>query len=118
MLSRLIVVVMLVLLPLQWSAAHGHEFLDDMRDVSQQMPYGQSAAKMDWNHTQDPGGICPFHQLAHASAVGLDAPASVISSPGDDGWSAAAALLFEVDSPLAEIERPKWRLRNSVAATL
>lgn len=119
MFSRLVIVLMLVLFPLQWSVAQGHELRDDARELAHGAMAGEAASPLaDRGHTQDPGGVCQFHELAQASALGL--AFSHFTHARFDGrrWAAPTALQAPTEPPLAGIDRPKWPRRNPVAATL
>ena len=118
MFSRLLIIVMLVLFPLQWSVAQGHELRDDARDLSLQAPADKGMAKANPGHTQDPGGVCQFHELAHASAMDLTSSYLCCSRQRGQCWTLAVAPNGAPDAPLSDIERPKWPRCNLVAATL
>jgi len=111
MFKRLAVILMLVLLHLQWGLAQAHDSAEEIQDMVVTAASVEATAAVGAEsraHSQEPGGVCQFHDLAHSPAL----------AALGDGWDAARRLATHSrrshpDSPLASgvpslIDRPRW----------
>ncbi|WP_198972369.1 hypothetical protein [Xylophilus sp. ASV27] len=116
MFSRLVIVFLLVLVPLQWSAAQGHELADDAGAFSAVLEGGSQLAQL-LEHHDEPGGVCQFHELVQ--------PGAMLIAPGPENllrrctgsWRLARKLAPPGSRSPHDIEKPKWSGRPSVAAS-
>lgn len=115
MLYRLVVILMMALFPLQWSVAQVHELADDtsILSVASDGP-AQVAALLA--HTDEPGGVCQFHQLSQVF-VDIAAPSPPnLSAHIDESWKLRSHATFPRSHFLSEIDKPKWNIAPPPAA--
>lgn len=113
MFKRLAVILMLVLLHLQWGLAQAHDSAEEIHGLvlaaaapAGDLPQTQQAENQA--HSQETGGVCQFHDLAHSVALAaLGERWGVANSlPSLESWG-------DTRSPLASgvpalIDRPRW----------
>ena len=107
MFKRLVVIVMLMLFPFQWSAAQGHELKDDAGAFETVYRVGADISQL-LAHTDEPGGICQFHELSQpAAAVLLHGTSDLLARSGE-AWSLALQTRPPGLQAPDEIDKPKW----------
>ena len=115
MFNRLVLVVMLLLFPLQWSAAQGHELNDDAGAFTAVFDTGAEVTQL-LAHTDEPGGVCQFHELSQPSAALASHGAGNLFARAAESWAPG------LDQPPPglhapnDIEKPKWDSRLLLAA--
>lgn len=107
---RIIVVLMLLLLPLQWSAAQAHEYRDNASMVTISVQADTAISPSLAFHLQEPGGVCQFHQMAQPHFT-LDRSGVSNSAVVDaNEWLVPPSLTHNAVGRHEDIERPKWVL--------
>lgn len=115
MFNRLVLVVMLMLFPLQWSVAQVHELNDDAGAFSAAFDTGAGISQL-LVHTDEPGGVCQFHELSQPSATLASHDAGNLLARAGESW--VPGLHHPppgLHSP-SDIEKPKWDSRLLPAA--
>lgn len=120
MLKRLAVVLMLVLLHLQWGLAQAHDSAEEIRGMvmSASADAPQSAQPADPAHSQEPDGICQFHDLAHSFALAAFGKDMFSRTPAGAGaWRGERSGPPATGRP-AQIDRPRWPHHAFAVVTL
>jgi len=115
MFNRLIVIVMLMLFPFQWSAAQGHELRDDA-GAFEVVIGAQADITQLLAHTDEPGGICQFHELSQPAADVPAHDAGDLLARSGEAWSLTLLINPLASHAPSEIEKPKWGSRQQSAA--
>lgn len=112
MLGRLLLVFVLLLQPLQWSAAQQHELADDRNVLAALLsPDGPGIAQLA--HADEPGGVCQFHEFAQATVLPAAAPSEAFPARARGGWRRAGRDGPGGSDIAHRIDRPKWDSRPS-----
>lgn len=115
MFNRIVVVLMLMLFPFQWSEAQGHELGDDV-GVFAVVAAGHGEVTQLLTHTDDPGGVCQFHELAKPGAMFIATDSGHFPPLADQSWARATHVTAPGYHSPSEIEKPKWYVRQVLAA--
>ena len=115
MFNRLVLVVMLMLFPLQWSAAQGHELNDDAGAFSVAFDTGAEISQL-LVHTDEPGGVCQFHELSQPSAALASHDAGNLLARAAESWVPGRHQPPPGLHSPSDIEKPKWGSRHLLAA--
>jgi len=116
MFARLVFVALLLLLPLQWGLAQAHDSAEEIHELAAALHAETGAAGVTLEtqhadqgaHSQEPGGVCQFHDFAHTLALAVDGRAALLSPlPPGPGALAAPASRLAAGLP-ADIDRPRW----------
>ncbi|MCZ2495280.1 hypothetical protein GN316_00780 [Xylophilus sp. Kf1] len=126
MFKRLAVVLMLVLLHLQWGLAQAHDSAEEIQGMvlAATPPSNGAPAAFEVDgpthspNSQEPGGVCQFHDLAHTLALAV-----VAHGWGGGGSQPGGARWGELHRPLAAglpnpIDRPRWQHHASAVVAL
>jgi len=115
MFSRFVIVIMLMLFPVQWSAAQAHEVGDDVGAISA-ITVGIAGVSQHLIHTNEPGGICQFHELSQPAAMFVACDAADWPIVTGKTWTISDYVTPQGSRSPSEIERPKWGFRQYLAA--
>lgn len=110
MFKRLAVVLMLVLLHLQWGLAQAHDSAEEIQGIVMAAAADAAPAAQADNpaHSQEPGGICQFHDLAHSVALAAFGEGLFVRTPADSGaWQGDHGGPPATGRP-PQIDRPRW----------
>jgi hypothetical protein len=107
MFSRLVVIVMLVLFPLQWTVAQTHEAGDDAENIALSIS-ARTAYSADVARSLEPGGVCQFDNLAHTTGVCVGEHPGACSSPVPHLAAGSPAKGMRLRSMANDIDRPNW----------
>lgn len=115
MFNRLVIVFMLMLFPLQWSAAQAHELKDDA-GVFETLFAASADISQLLAHTDEPGGLCQFHDLSQPAASIPMYEAGHILARSSEAWAVALPINPPGTHAPSDIEKPKWGSRQQSAA--
>ena len=115
MFNRLVIVFMLMLFPFQWSVAQGHELRDDAGAFETVFSAGADITQR-LAHTDEPGGICQFHELSQSAAALPAHEAGDLLDRTVEAWSVSRHVDPLASHAPSEIEKPKWGSRHPSAA--
>ncbi|WP_375576005.1 hypothetical protein [Paracidovorax oryzae] len=112
MVRRIVIVFMLLLLPLQWTAAQVHESFSSAESVAKK---GDASARKktadeasSFHFSEDRGIPCPFHNVAQPSAVGDLSNPRCPAQQASNAWVVPRHLRHQGTGAANDIERPKW----------
>lgn len=115
MLRRLFIVLLMLLFPLQWSAAQGHELVDDAGVLSAVAGHGAAPTKLV-SHGDEPGGGCEFHELSQQTAAATSDDDGWPAGRSPEGWKSGLLVAAPEAGRPNDIDRPKWVPRGLFAA--
>ncbi|WP_020424776.1 hypothetical protein [Paracidovorax oryzae] len=111
MVRRIVIVFMLLLLPLQWTAAQFHESASSAGSVAAGYASAQKKAadEAGGNHfSEDRGVPCPFHNVAQPSSIGDVPNPRCPVQQASNAWVVPRHLRHQGAGVANDIERPKW----------
>lgn len=111
MVRRIVIVFMLLLLPLQWTAAQFHESASSAGSVaagyaSAQKKISDGASSLHFS--EDRGVPCPFHNVAQPSSIGDLWNPRCPAQQASNAWVVPRHLRHQGTGAANDIERPKW----------
>ncbi|ATG92969.1 hypothetical protein QRO11_11160 [Paracidovorax citrulli] len=111
MVRRIVIVFMLLLLPLQWTAAQFHESSSPAASVAKGSAFVQNKTADEagsFHFSEDRGIPCPFHNVAQPSAVGDLPNPWCPTQQASNAWVVPRHLRHQGKGAANDIERPKW----------